>query len=487
MLLNGQPITLTGFGKPIIIIITEFGADTLPGVHETPPEMWTEEYQVELLRRYLDVAAQRPFMAGMHVWNFADFETGQGTGRAAGVRVFLYEKGYLRAKTISIDPVQGLGCEAPLPAAVRAVHIGAWVEDPTLGRYHRFVGTRQRCMTRARAKPLEAHMGRATSRRVEPIRTAGADGAWPALPLAAWRDTYDTLHRWAQLVGKTRLALAPRENHWWHTPLYVTARGLTTSPIPYGDRTFEVDFDFVDHNLIIRTGDGATRALALVPRSVADFYREYTRILDSLGLRVRLWPVPVEVEHVIPLDEDHVHASYDAESAHRFWLALAQAARVLRAFRGRFLGKSSPVHFFWGSFDLACTRFSGRLAPEHPGASRTSPTGSRARRTRTSASARAGGREAARCRSPHSTHTPTPGPRVSPTHRCVRPQRVITRGCASSSCRTTPCARPISPRTCCSTFSRVLTTRPRIWRAGTAPRSSGPARESRRGALRDER
>jgi hypothetical protein len=210
-------------------------------------------------------------------------------------------------------------------------------------------------------------MSRATRRRATPVRAAGADGAWPALPLAAWRDTYDTLHRWAQLVGKTRLALAPRENHWWHTTLYVTARGLTTSPIPYGDRAFEVDFDFVDHNLIVRTGDGAARALALVPRSVADFYREYTRILDALGLRVRLWPVPVEVERAIPCDEDTVHASYDAEAAHRFWRALAQADRVLKAFRGRFLGKSSPVHFFWGSFDLACTRFSGRRAPEHPG------------------------------------------------------------------------------------------------------------------------
>jgi hypothetical protein len=210
-------------------------------------------------------------------------------------------------------------------------------------------------------------MSRATTRRATPIRTAGADGAWPALPLAAWRDTYDTLHRWAQLVGKTRLALAPMENHWWHTTLYVTARGLTTSPIPYAHRAFEVTFDFVDHNLVVRTGDGATRALALVPRSVADFYREYTRILDALGLRVRIWPVPVEVERPIPCDEDNVHASYDAESAHRFWRALTQADRVLKAFRGRFLGKSSPVHFFWGSFDLACTRFSGRRAPEHPG------------------------------------------------------------------------------------------------------------------------
>ncbi|HEX7127364.1 MAG TPA: DUF5996 family protein [Thermodesulfobacteriota bacterium] len=204
-------------------------------------------------------------------------------------------------------------------------------------------------------------------RQVESIRTAGAGGAWPALPLAAWRDTYETLRRWAQLVGKTRLALAPRENHWWHTALYPTARGLTTSPMPYGNRTLEVDFDFVDHNLIIRTGDGATRALALAPRSVADFYREYVSILDSLGLHVPLWPVPVEIDDATPLDTDRVHASYDADAAHRFWLALAQATRVLREFRGRFLGKSSPVHFFWGSFDLACTRFSGRRAPTHPG------------------------------------------------------------------------------------------------------------------------
>lgn len=193
------------------------------------------------------------------------------------------------------------------------------------------------------------------------------DHAWPALPLAPWRDTYDTLQRWTQIVGKTRLALAPWQNHWWHIPLYVTARGLGTSPIPYGDRTFEVDFDLVDHNLVVRTSDGATRALALVERSVADFYREYMRILRALDLDVRIWPVPVEVERVIPCDEDETHASYDADAVHRFWRALSQADRVLKAFRGQFVGKSSPVHFFWGSFDLACTRFSGRPAPEHPG------------------------------------------------------------------------------------------------------------------------
>jgi len=194
--------------------------------------------------------------------------------------------------------------------------------------------------------------------------------AWPRLPLAEWRETHDTLHMWMQIVGKTRLALAPRENHWWHVALYVTARGLTTTPMPYGPGTFEASFDFVDHRLIIQTSDGRTGAIALRPQAVAEFYHEYLRVLGSLGITVTLWPVPVEAEHTIPFPDDRVHATYDATQANRFFGTLRQADRVLKRFKGRFLGKSSPVHFFWGVNDLALTRFNGRRAahPDNAGA-----------------------------------------------------------------------------------------------------------------------
>jgi Family of unknown function (DUF5996) len=191
--------------------------------------------------------------------------------------------------------------------------------------------------------------------------------AWPRLPLVEWSDTLDTLRRWVQLAGKTRLSLVPPVNHWWHVTLYVTARGLGTSAMPYGERRIEVEFDFVDHNLIVRTSDGQTRALALVPRSVADFFREYVAILESLDVRVPIRPVPDELEDVIRFTDDEAHRSYDREYATRWWEALSRAQRVMESFRGRFVGKCSPVHFFWGGFDLACTRFSGRPAPVHPG------------------------------------------------------------------------------------------------------------------------
>jgi hypothetical protein len=197
--------------------------------------------------------------------------------------------------------------------------------------------------------------------------------AWPALPLDVWRETYETLHMWTQIVGKTRLALSPMENHWWNVALYVTPRGLTTSAMPSGNRTASVDFDFIDHELVIRTSDGATRSLRLAPRSVADFYREYASALGELDLAVRMRPVPVEVEVATPFAEDTRHASYDAASARRFWRVLAQADRVMKRFRARFIGKSSPVHFFWGSFDHAATRYSGRAAPRHPGGAPNCP------------------------------------------------------------------------------------------------------------------
>jgi hypothetical protein len=190
---------------------------------------------------------------------------------------------------------------------------------------------------------------------------------WPELRFSDWRDTCETLHMWTQIVGKTRLALAPMQNHWWQVVLYLTSRGLTTSPIPKGARTFEVDFDFIDHGLIVETSDGATRTMPLEPRVVADFYVEYRELLRTLDLDVRIYPVPVEVGRAIPFAKDREHKSYNAEYANRFWRVLAESDRVIKRYHGQFLGKSSPVHFFWGGLDLACTRFSGRTAPRYPG------------------------------------------------------------------------------------------------------------------------
>ena len=203
-----------------------------------------------------------------------------------------------------------------------------------------------------------------------PVSGSSPTAAWPALPLDGWRDTYATLHRWAQIVGKTRLALAPMENHWWQVALYVTVRGLTTSPMPMPDgtgRTVSVEFDFIEHALVLQRSDGAAGALPLVAQSVAAFYEAYRSLLHAFDVPVRFRPVPVEIEIAVPFVEDRTHASYDPAAAHRCWQALVQADRVLKRFRGRFQGKASPVHFFWGSFDLAATRFSGRRAPRHPG------------------------------------------------------------------------------------------------------------------------
>ena len=195
---------------------------------------------------------------------------------------------------------------------------------------------------------------------------AGA-GPWPPLPLDQWQDTRDTLHLWTQVVGKLRLALAPAVNHWWHVPLYVDARGLTTSLMPAGTRGLEVLFDLTDHQLLLLTTDGARRTMALEPRSVADFAAEVAGHLAALGVDVQMTGTPVEVAEAIPFADDHEHASYDADAVHRFWLSLVGAHRVLSRFRGEFRGKASPVHFFWGAFDLATTRFSGRAAAPHPG------------------------------------------------------------------------------------------------------------------------
>jgi len=199
---------------------------------------------------------------------------------------------------------------------------------------------------------------------------SGSDvrAAWPPLTLQSWKDTYATLHMCMQIVGKVKLALTPRVNHWWNVPLYVSARGLTTAAMAYGTRTFEVQFDFLNHQLTVESSDGRVRSLPLIPRSVADFYQEFMGLLHSTDIDVKIWRMPVEILEPIPFDEDHVHASYDAEAVSRFWRILLSVDEVLKQFRARFIGKSSPVHFFWGSFDMAVTRFSGRRAPERLGA-----------------------------------------------------------------------------------------------------------------------
>ena len=190
---------------------------------------------------------------------------------------------------------------------------------------------------------------------------------WPPLQFAEWKDTAATLHMWTQIVGKIRMTLSPWTNHSWHVTLYVTSRGLTTSPIPHGSHTFEIRFDFIDHELRILKSDGVTRTLKLQPQSVAEFYRIVMKTLSDLDLPVIIHTMPNEIENAIPFDRDEGHRSYDREYANRFWRVLVQSDRVFKEFRSHFCGKCSPVHFFWGSFDLAVTRFSGRPAPPHPG------------------------------------------------------------------------------------------------------------------------
>ncbi|NJO72792.1 MAG: hypothetical protein HC833_02850 [Leptolyngbyaceae cyanobacterium RM1_406_9] len=190
---------------------------------------------------------------------------------------------------------------------------------------------------------------------------------WPSLDLDAWQDTYTTLHMWTQVVGKIRMVQTPWINHSWHLPLYLTARGLTTTTIPYDNRVFQIDFDFIEHQLQISTSEGQQRTVELAPRSVADFYQAVMEALTDLDISIKINTTPNEVTDPIPFEQDETHQSYDADYANRCWRILLQSERVFREFRSHFAGKVSPVHFFWGSFDLAVTRFSGRPAPEHPG------------------------------------------------------------------------------------------------------------------------
>lgn len=198
-------------------------------------------------------------------------------------------------------------------------------------------------------------------------QSAGQDQRWPALRVDEWTDTRDTLHMWTQIIGKIRLVKTTLVSHWWNVTLYVSPRGLTTSAIPYERGVFEIEFDFIDHRLHIRTSGGGTRHIALEPKSVADFHSEVFAALTELGVDVEISATPNEVDPAIPFAEDRVHNSYDPEAANLFWRQLIAADGVMQEFRTHFLGKVSPVHFFWGSFDLACTRFSGRTAPTHPG------------------------------------------------------------------------------------------------------------------------
>ena len=190
---------------------------------------------------------------------------------------------------------------------------------------------------------------------------------WPAIPYEEWQDTCTTLHLWTQIVGKIRLALTPWTNHSWHVPLYLSARGLTTSPIPYGTQSFEIEFDFIKHQLVIRSSSGEIRLVPLTAQPVCDFYQQAIQTLTELNIKLAIHTTPNEIADAIPFELDTEHAQYEPDQAKRFWQALVQIDRIFKEFRSNFIGKCSPVHFFWGSFDLAVTRFSGREAPPHPG------------------------------------------------------------------------------------------------------------------------
>jgi hypothetical protein len=238
-----------------------------------------------------------------------------------------------------------------------------WSSGPAFGlgfRCFRFSGRPE-----FGARSAIGDAGRIAMERLQQQQT-GSD--WPELAWADWQKTADTLHMWTQIVGKTRLALSPLQAHWWNVPLYVSARGLTTSAMPYGAEFLEIEFDFISHMLRYRLSTGASLSTPLRPQSVGDFYAEYQRSLAAIGITVKIHPLPAEVKNPIPFSEDVVHAAYDAEAAHSFWRVLLRVEQIFLRFSSGFVGKVSPVHFFWGSFDLAVTRFSGRPAPLREGA-----------------------------------------------------------------------------------------------------------------------
>lgn len=270
--------------------------------------------------------------------------------------------------------------------------------------------------------------------------------AWPELPLADWQDTRDTVHLWTQIVGKVRMAASVHLNHWWEVPLYVNASGLTTSLIPYAPRAFEVTFDFIEHRLHIRVTDGTHRSMALEPRSVADFYAEFRRLLAELDLDIPIVGTPVELPDVIPFAQDTAHASYDPQAMNAFWRSLVSAHRVFTAFRADFRGKVSPVHFFWGAFDLAVTRFSGRGAPVHPGGVPNCPDSVMVDAYSDEVSSAGywpGGADEA-----SSARTPIPSLPGSSSGTWRRTRRTSTPIWASTCCPTAPCGRPPIPTPC---------------------------------------
>ena len=274
---------------------------------------------------------------------------------------------------------------------------------------------------------------------------------WPMLPpLETWKATCDTLHMWTQVVGKVRLALCPRLNHWWEVALQVSSRGLTTSAMPYSRGLAEIEFDFLQHQLIIHTSEGGHKTLALAPRTVADFYQEFMSALRSLGIEVKIWATPVEIPDPIPFEKDDRHASYDGAQAALFWRALLAASTVFEEFRSRFIGKDSPVHFFWGSFDLAVTRFSGRRAPDRPGAD--SITREAYSHEVISAGFWPGGGDVK-----GAAFTPMRRPSRKAWLRlvCTQPARTTTRRCTNSFCCTKMFASHRRPEPPCSIFCRA--------------------------------
>jgi Family of unknown function (DUF5996) len=203
----------------------------------------------------------------------------------------------------------------------------------------------------------------------ETMRSEASDyEALPALPFDSWRETFETLHMWTQIIGKVRLKLCPLVNHWWNVPFYVTARGMTTAAMPYQQRDIEVRFDFIEHKLTLESSEGRVTTMALTAQSVAEFYKKFMAALSELDVSVHIWTMPSEVANPTPFELDNVHAAYDLQAVHKFWRILVWVDQIFKEFRAGFQGKASPVHFFWGSFDLAVTRFSGRVAPERPGA-----------------------------------------------------------------------------------------------------------------------
>jgi hypothetical protein len=298
---------------------------------------------------------------------------------------------------------------------------------------------------------------------------------WPDLPLSEWSETCETLHRWTQIAGKVQMESTPLVNHWWNVVFHVTSRGLATSPIPHAGRTFDIIFDFIEHRLFIQTSDGGTESLKLAPMSVMDFYFAFMDCLRRLDIEIRIWTMPSEIENAAPFDQDRIHAQYDPEFAERFWRALLQVDRLFKVFRARFIGKASPVHFFWGSFDLAVTRFSGRRAP---------PPKGRTPNVAPWVMSEAYSHEVSSCgfwpgnggygQAAFYVYAYIPSRRAIAKPSCVPPKPSTTTVSVNSFCRMMRSAgRPIRTP-CCSPFCKRHMNQLPGWRCGIGKRSSAP-------------